>query len=92
MKEKDLIEEARKAKSVDELILDAGRDGIELSKDDAQKVFEELHKTCELSDDEIEDVAGGGGCVSHFSIFRRIFTIGSNAVKTIKERESEKKS
>ncbi len=92
MKEEDLIEEAKKAKSVDELILDAERDGIELTKDDAEKVFEELHKTGELSDDEIENVAGGGGCISHLPIFRHIFTIGSSAFKTLKEKESEKKS
>lgn len=91
MTEEDLIEEAKKAKSVDELILDAERDGIELTKDDAEKVFEELHKTGELSDDEIENVTAGG-CLSHLAVFKQVFTIGSNAFKTIKEKESEKKS
>lgn len=90
MNEEDLIEEAKNAHSVEELIKEAGEEGIELSRGEAETAFEELHKRGELSDDEVEDVTGGG-CSSHLATLKRIFNIGSNAIQTIKDRESEKK-
>ena len=57
----ELIEKAKQAKRVEELQELAKAENIELSAEEAIKAFAELHKTGELSDDEIGNVAGGSG-------------------------------
>ncbi len=59
MKITDIIEKARKAESVEALIALAKENNIELSKEDAKAYFAQIHKTGELVDDELENVAGG---------------------------------
>lgn len=54
-----LIELARRARSVEELVAFAERDKIKLSCEDAQIYFERWHEGGELSDDELEAVGGG---------------------------------
>lgn len=54
-----LIEKAKTAKSAEELLAMAKTENIELSADDAAKAFAELHKTGKLSDEELDNVAGG---------------------------------
>ena len=56
----ELIEKARQAKSVEELITLAKENGITLSEDEARDYFNQLHKSGELSDDELDNVSGGG--------------------------------
>ena len=56
--EKELLKRAKKAKIVEELISLASLEGIELTEENASKVFEQL-KISELGDDELDDVAGG---------------------------------
>ncbi|MGN0813940.1 MAG: hypothetical protein ACI4MH_01755 [Candidatus Coproplasma sp.] len=56
---KDLIEKAKTAKSAEELLKLAKAEGVELSEEEAAKYFAELHKTGELSDDELDNVVGG---------------------------------
>lgn len=58
---KELIEKAKEAKSVEELLAMAKAEHIELSAEEAAKAFAELHKSGELSDDELDNVAGGCG-------------------------------
>ena len=57
----ELIEKAKEAKNPDELMSLAKENGIELTGEDANTYFEQLNpKTGELSDDELDNVSGGG--------------------------------
>ncbi len=59
--DKNLILKAKEAKSVEELIALAKENGVELNEEDAKMYFEQLNaKKGELSDDELDAVAGGG--------------------------------
>ena len=55
----DLIELAKKAQSVKELVALARKDKIEISEEDARIYFERWHSSYELSDDELDMVGGG---------------------------------
>ncbi len=57
---KELIEKAEEAKSVDELLKLAKENKVELSKEKAQEIFSRLHCEGELVDDELDSVSGGG--------------------------------
>lgn len=56
---KELIEKAKRAKSVAELLEMAKAEHIELTEEQSAKAFAELNKTGELSDEELDNVAGG---------------------------------
>ena len=58
---KELLEKAKTAKSAEELLEMAKAENIELTEEQAAKAFAELNKTGELSDEELDNVAGGGG-------------------------------
>ena len=61
MMNEEMIAKAKEEKSVEGLITLAKENGIELNEEDAKMYFEQLNaKKGELSDDELEDVAGGG--------------------------------
>ncbi|MGN1099254.1 MAG: hypothetical protein ACI4S9_02830 [Christensenellales bacterium] len=55
----EMLEEAKTAKSVEELLEMANAEHIELTAEEAAKAFAELNKTGELSDEELDNVAGG---------------------------------
>ncbi len=55
----ELIAKAKLAKSPEELIAIAKENGTELTEESANAYFEQFHKTGELSDDELDNVAGG---------------------------------
>lgn len=56
----ELIAKAKKTTTVEELLALAKENQVELSEEDAKMYFELLHpKTGELSDDELDNVAGG---------------------------------
>ena len=57
-----LIEKAKTAKSAEELLAMAKAENIEMTAEEAAKYFAELHKTGELSDEELDNVAGGRLC------------------------------
>ena len=57
---KELLEKAKQAKTAEELLEMAKAQHIELTEEQAAKAFEKLHKTGELSDEELDNVAGGG--------------------------------
>ena len=57
---KELLEKAKTAKSAEELLAMAKAENIELTEKQAAKAFAEFNKTGELSDEELDNVAGGG--------------------------------
>ena len=56
---KELFEKAKQAKTAEELLEMAKAENIELSAEQAAKAFAELNKAGELSDEELDNVAGG---------------------------------
>ena len=56
---KEMLEKARKAESAEALIAMAKENGIDLSEEESKAYFAQLHKTGELADDELDNVAGG---------------------------------
>ena len=56
---KELLEKAKTAKTAEELIEMAKAENIELTEEEAAKALAELHKAGELSDEELDNVAGG---------------------------------
>ena len=57
----ELITRARCAKTPEEIMTFAKENGEEISEESAKAYFEQLHpKTGELSDEELDNVAGGG--------------------------------
>ena len=57
----ELITKAKAAKSVEELLELAKVSNVELSEEQAKEYFAKLNPTKgELSDDELDDVSGGG--------------------------------
>ena len=57
---KELIEKAKTAKTAEELIEFAKVVNIELAAEEAAKYFAKLNASGELSDEELDNVAGGG--------------------------------
>ena len=59
--EKELIAKAKETTTVEELMTLAKENGIRLTEEEAKTYFAKLHPaTGELSDDELDNVAGGG--------------------------------
>lgn len=57
----EMIEKARQAKTVEEFLALAKENGMEMTVEEAKAYFEQLHPvTGELSDDELDNVSGGG--------------------------------
>ena len=57
---KELLEKAKTAKTTEELLELAKTENIELTENEAEKYFTDLHKSGEMSDDELDNVSGGG--------------------------------
>ena len=55
----EMIEKAKTAKSAEELLELAKAENINFTAEEAAKAFAELNKTGELSDEELDNVAGG---------------------------------
>ena len=89
---KELIEKAKQAKAVEELQEFAKAENIELSAEEAIKAFAELHKTGELSDDELGNVAGGcgSGDVPKFEVGQTVYVRATNAAAKILENLGKK--
>ena len=58
--DEDLIAKAKQANSIEELMALAKENGYPMDEKEAEFYFKKLHKTGELSDDELGNVAGGG--------------------------------
>lgn len=61
---KEILEKAKNAGTAEELKELAKAEGIDLTADEAAKMFADLHKTGEISDEELDNVAGGIRCGS----------------------------
>ena len=60
MELKDLMEKAQTAKTPEELLALAKEMEVEMSSQEAEETFALLNKKGELSDEELDNVAGGG--------------------------------
>ena len=58
--DQEIIAKAREAKSAEELLAMAKENDIELTGEQAKEYYDRLHASGELSDDELDNVAGGG--------------------------------
>ena len=58
---KELLEKANTAKSAEELLELAKAENIELTAEQAKEYFATIHASGELSDEELDNVAGGCG-------------------------------
>ena len=56
---KELIEKAKTAKTAEELLEMAKEESIEMSAEQAAEYFATIHASGELSDEELDNVAGG---------------------------------
>ncbi len=65
--DKDLLEKAKGAKSVEELLKLAEENNIELHREEAEKIFTRLNSNGELRDDDLDAVSGGGCSEYYFS-------------------------
>ena len=55
----ELLEKAKQAGTAEEILSLAKANGVELTEEDAKEYFEQLHRSGELSDEELDNVAGG---------------------------------
>lgn len=69
----ELMNKAKQAASTEELLELAKSENIELTEEKAEKLFAELHAEGELSDTELDAVAGGG-CYARDG--RMVITVG----------------
>ena len=78
---KELIEKAKTAKSAEELLEMAKVENIELNAEEAAQAFAKMNKNGELSDEELDNVAGGcegGASPKKFSVNDRVSHRGSD--------------
>lgn len=57
---KELFEKAKRAESAEALRALAKENDCEMSEEEAEAYFAQMHKSGELSDEELENVSGGG--------------------------------
>ena len=55
----EIFEKARKAKNIEELHALAKENGIELTEESVKAYYDKMHRTGELADEELDNVAGG---------------------------------
>lgn len=60
MSHEEMILKAKQAKSVEELLALAKENDVEMDEEGAKECFDQLHRTGELSDEELDNVSGGG--------------------------------
>ena len=59
MNKEELIAKLKEAKSVDDILALAKENGIEITPEKAKELFEQINSSGELTDDQLESVAGG---------------------------------
>lgn len=57
----ELLEKAKSARTAEELLEMAKAENVELTENEAERAIERFSKTGEISDDELDNVAGGCG-------------------------------
>lgn len=61
MEQKEILKQAMRTNSPEELLALAKEHGAELTGEQAKEYFDRLHRAGELSDEELGNVAGGCG-------------------------------
>lgn len=56
---KELLEQAKSAKSAEDILAAAAEKGIKLSAEEAEKYYTQLHQEGAVADDELDNVSGG---------------------------------
>ncbi len=56
----EMIDKAKNCQSPEELIALAKKNGVELTGEQAESYFKSMHENGELSDEELNNVSGGG--------------------------------
>ena len=70
-----MLEKAKNAKTAEELVAIARENSIELTEEEAKSYFAKLNaKEGELSDDELDNVSGGGKCGTIYKDKRPVVT------------------
>ena len=84
---KELLEKAKTAKKAEELIEMAKAENIELSAEQAAKALAQLNRNGELSDEELDNVAGGCGSGDEplFTVGQWVYVRATNAAALILE-------
>ncbi len=59
MEKEELIAKLKEVKSVDDILALAKENGIEITPEKAKELFEQINSNGELTDDQLESVAGG---------------------------------
>lgn len=59
MEKEELIAKLKEVKSVDDILALAKENGIEITPEKAKELFDEIKSNGELTDDQLESVAGG---------------------------------
>ena len=76
---KELIEKAKTAKTAEELLEMAKEESIEMSAEQAAEYFATIHASGELSDEELDNVLGGG-CDGSDTTGKRKFDVGDHVL------------
>ncbi len=74
----ELLEKAKQAKTAEDLIVLAKENGTEMTEESAKAYFDQLHKTGELADEELNNVSGGA---CHTDDGRKIVTVGHDCTR-----------
>ena len=84
---KELIEKAKTAKSAEELLAMAKAENVELTEEQAEKALAQLNRNGELSDEELDNVAGGCGSGDEplFTVGQWVYVRATNAAALILE-------
>ena len=86
-----LLEKAKNAKTVEELVAVAKENGFELTAEEAKTYFAKLNaKEGELADDELDNVAGGGKCGTMYCGNRPVVTICNSCEYYTNEKTGKK--
>ena len=67
MNKEEFIAKLKEAKSADEILALAKESGVELSEEKAKELFAGLNANGEMSDEELDEVAGGSGFMDMLS-------------------------
>ncbi len=61
----EMMDKARQADSAAQLLAMARENGVEMTEERAQEVFDSMHSCGELADDELDNVSGGCDEIKH---------------------------
>ena len=91
---KELLEKAKTAKTAEELLELAKAENIELTAEQAKEYFVTIHASGELSDEELDNVAGGCGSGDEplFAVGQWVYVRATNAAALILENLGKQRS